>query len=158
MPVPPAGTRVTGRIVTRNWALFERTSSARTCGGEGGLVIVTIDGSSLTCAQVAAVARQRATVAVAAAAEAAARAARQVAQEVAARQPVYGRTTGVGANHVVPISERDRAEHGFRLLRSHAAGRIAEGEFDVCTGGLRSRVTFMLRRRFVADSLWISGA
>ena len=83
---------------------------------------VTIDGSSLTCAQVAAVARQRATVAVAAAAEAAARAAWQVAQEVAAKQPVYGRTTGVGANHVVPISERDRAEHGFRLLRSHAAG------------------------------------
>ncbi len=84
--------------------------------------VVTIDGSSLSCAQVAAVARQQATVAVAAAAEAAAQAAWQVAQEVAAQQPVYGRTTGVGANHVVPLSERDRAEHGFRLLRSHAAG------------------------------------
>jgi histidine ammonia-lyase len=84
--------------------------------------VVTIDGSSLSCAQVAAVARQQATVAVAGAAEAAARAAQQVAQEVAARQPVYGRTTGVGANHVVPLSERDRAEHGYRLLRSHAAG------------------------------------
>ena len=84
--------------------------------------VVTIDGSSLTCAQVAAVARQRATVAVAGAAQDAARAAWQVAQEVAAKQPVYGRTTGVGANHVVPISERDRTEHGLRLLRSHAAG------------------------------------
>ena len=39
-----------------------------------------------------------------------------------------------------------------------AAGRIAGWEFAVCTGGLRSRATFMLRRRFVADSLWISGA
>jgi len=84
--------------------------------------VVTIDGSSLSCAHVAAVARQRATVAVAGAAQDAARAAWQVAQEVAARQPVYGRTTGVGANHVVPLSERDRAEHGIRLLRSHAAG------------------------------------
>jgi histidine ammonia-lyase len=81
-----------------------------------------IDGSSLTCAQVAAVARQRASVAVGEAAVAAARAAWQVAEDVAARQPVYGRTTGVGANHAVPLSEPDRAEHGFRLLRSHAAG------------------------------------
>jgi histidine ammonia-lyase len=84
--------------------------------------VVTIDGSSLSCAHVAAVARQRATVAVASAGQDAARAAAQVAQEVAARQPVYGRTTGVGANHVVPLSERDRAQHGIRLLRSHAAG------------------------------------
>lgn len=84
--------------------------------------VVTIDGSSLTCALVAAVARQRASVVVAEAAVAAARAAWQVAEDVAARQAVYGRTTGVGANHVVPLTERDRAEHGFRLLRSHAAG------------------------------------
>jgi histidine ammonia-lyase len=84
--------------------------------------VVTIDGSSLTCAEVAAVARRRASVTVGDAAVTAARAAWQVAQEVAARQPVYGRTTGVGANHVVPLSETDRAEHGFRLLRSHAAG------------------------------------
>ncbi len=84
--------------------------------------VVTLDGSSLTCAQVTAVARQQATVAVSDTAVAAARAAWQVAQDVATRQPVYGRTTGVGANHVVPLSERDRAEHGFRLLRSHAAG------------------------------------
>jgi histidine ammonia-lyase len=84
--------------------------------------VVTLDGSSLSCAHVAAVARQRATVTVAEPAEAKARAAWEVAREVAARQPVYGRTTGVGANHVVPLSEHDRAEHGFRLLRSHAAG------------------------------------
>ena len=84
--------------------------------------VVTIDGSTLSCAQVAAVARQRASVAVAPTAVAAAQAAWQVAGEVSAQQPVYGRTTGVGANHVVPLSDEDRAEHGFRLLRSHAAG------------------------------------
>lgn len=84
--------------------------------------VVVIDGSSLTCDRVAAVARQRANVVVGEMAVAAARAARQVAQDVATRQPVYGRSTGVGANHVVDLGERDRAEHGFRLLRSHAAG------------------------------------
>ena len=53
---------------------------------------------------------------------AAARAAWQTGRDLAARQPVYGRNTGVGANHVVDLSEDDRAEHGIRLLRSHAAG------------------------------------
>src|SRR5262245_63161048 len=38
------------------------------------------------------------------------------------RQPVYGRNTGVGANHVAGLAGGDRAEHGVRLLRSHAAG------------------------------------
>src|SRR5262249_15168035 len=47
---------------------------------------------------------------------------RQLARDVATRQPVYGRNTGVGANHVVELGEGDRAEHGVRLLRSHAAG------------------------------------
>ena len=113
------------RIVTQN-SLFERGRQPGYGGEEGRdpvtTTVVTLDGSSLSCAQVAAVARQRAAVTVAEPAEAAARAAWQVAREVAARQPVYGRTTGVGANHVVPLSEHDRAEHGFRLLRSHAAG------------------------------------
>jgi histidine ammonia-lyase len=35
---------------------------------------------------------------------------------------VYGRTTGVGANRNVGLAEDERAEHGLRLLRSHAAG------------------------------------
>ena len=84
--------------------------------------VVVIDGTSLNCAALSAVARRQAGVAVGERAVAAARAAWQVGREVAARQPVYGRTTGVGANHVVELSERDRAGHGLRLLRSHAAG------------------------------------
>jgi histidine ammonia-lyase len=84
--------------------------------------IVVIDGKSLSCAALAAVARQHAGVAVGESAAAAARAAWVTGQELAARQPVYGRNTGVGANHVVALSEGDRAGHGIRLLRSHAAG------------------------------------
>ena len=39
----------------------------------------------------------------------------------AARRPVYGRTTGVGANRHVAV-EGPTVEHGRRLLRSHAGG------------------------------------
>ena len=85
-------------------------------------IVVVIDGASLTCAAVTAVARREAGVAVGERAVAAARAAWQTGRDLAARQPVYGRNTGVGANHVVELSEDDRAEHGIRLLRSHAAG------------------------------------
>ena len=83
---------------------------------------IVIDGSSLTCAEVAAVARGEAEVTVAAAAVHAAQAAWQVARGVAARRPVYGRTTGVGANRTVDLAGSDAAQHGLRLLRSHAAG------------------------------------
>ena len=40
---------------------------------------------------------------------------------VASRRRVYGRTTGVGANRHVAVGD-DAAEHGRRLLRSHAGG------------------------------------
>jgi histidine ammonia-lyase len=83
---------------------------------------IVIDGSSLTCPQVAAVARGEAQVAVGAAAESAARAAWQVAREVAVRQQVYGRNTGVGANRTEEVGEGEESEHGLRVLRSHSAG------------------------------------
>jgi histidine ammonia-lyase len=83
---------------------------------------IEITGSSLTCAEVAAVAGGTAKVTVAPAAEQAARAAWQVAREVTGQRPVYGRTTGVGANRNVGLADADLAEHGLRLVRSHAAG------------------------------------
>jgi histidine ammonia-lyase len=83
---------------------------------------IIIDGASLTCAEVAAVARDEARVAVAPDAAAAARAGWETARDVTARRPVYGRTTGVGANRNVGLAGGDLAEHGLRLLRSHAAG------------------------------------
>ncbi len=83
---------------------------------------IIIDGASLTCDGVVAVARDEAPVAIGAGAVTAARAAWETAREVAARRPVYGRTTGVGANRNVGLAGEELAGHGLRLLRSHAAG------------------------------------
>src|SRR5262249_697392 len=67
-------------------------------GQKGERVLVALDGTSLTCAGVADLAAGRATARIAAAGFERARAAAELARELAARQPVYGRTTGVGAN------------------------------------------------------------
>jgi histidine ammonia-lyase len=45
--------------------------------------------------------------------------AHQVAAELSTRFPIYGRTTGVGANRMTSVSPTD-TEYGMRLLRSHA--------------------------------------
>ncbi|SNS04039.1 aromatic amino acid ammonia-lyase [Actinomadura mexicana] len=83
---------------------------------------IVIDGTLLTCAQVARAAREDVTVAIAAAGVQRARDAWRVVREVTEAQPVYGRTTGVGANRVVDVEWEDADAHGLRLLRSHAAG------------------------------------
>jgi histidine ammonia-lyase len=44
------------------------------------------------------------------------------AVDAADRRPVYGRTTGVGANRSVAVPEADLLAHSVRLLRSHAGG------------------------------------
>ncbi|MEO3860713.1 aromatic amino acid lyase [Acrocarpospora sp. B8E8] len=74
--------------------------------------VVPLDGTSLTCAQVSAIGTGRATVSLGstAAADRSWRAATALAG------PVYGRTTGVGANKDVA------GQQGLDLLRSHAAG------------------------------------
>lgn len=63
------------------------------------------------------------TVRVSIAADALARAAKaaEAAERIAQRQPVYGRTTGVGANRTQQVDNGD-LNHGLRLLRSHASG------------------------------------
>jgi len=81
---------------------------------------ITLDGTRLTCEQVAAVARDGAHVDVAAAGLQRAHAAARVVREVATRRPVYGRTTGVGANRTTLVEAGDT--HGLHLLRSHASG------------------------------------
>lgn len=48
-------------------------------------------------------------------------AAATAAERIALRQPVYGRTTGVGANRTQSVKDGDLG-HGLRLLRSHASG------------------------------------
>ncbi|HEX2314612.1 MAG TPA: aromatic amino acid ammonia-lyase [Thermomonospora sp.] len=88
---------------------------------------IVIDGAGLGCAEVARVAREEIVVTVGPAGVERAKAAWRVARQVVADRPVYGRTTGVGANRLVNVEwepeETEGADtHGLRLLRSHAAG------------------------------------
>ncbi|GAA1538799.1 aromatic amino acid ammonia-lyase [Actinomadura kijaniata] len=83
---------------------------------------IVIDGTSLTCPLVARAARGDVIITIDPAGVSRARAAWRTARAVAAERPVYGRTTGVGANRVVEVEWEDADAHGLRLLRSHAAG------------------------------------
>ena len=84
---------------------------------------VRIGDEPLTPATVVAAARAGAIeVELTAAARDRIAASREAAERLAQRQPVYGRTTGVGANRHVAVQEADLREHSVRLLRSHAGG------------------------------------
>src|SRR4051812_36313828 len=83
---------------------------------------IVIEGTSLTCAEVARIARADVPVAVSDAGMARARRAAEAAMEAVSVRPVYGRTTGVGANRLVGIAGEDADAHGLRLIRSHASG------------------------------------
>ncbi|MGD0686426.1 MAG: aromatic amino acid ammonia-lyase [Streptosporangiaceae bacterium] len=85
-------------------------------------LVVVLDGTSLTCGDVAAVARGAVHVSLSAAGRQRARAAAEVAAYATARREVYGRTTGVGANRQTPVRGSDVAGYGLRLVRSHAGG------------------------------------
>ena len=78
-----------------------------------------LDGIGLTCAKVRNIARDGQRVAVGPAGLRRAGQARAVVQRAVASRPVYGRTTGVGANRSVQVTD---GGHGLRLLRSHAGG------------------------------------
>jgi histidine ammonia-lyase len=83
---------------------------------------VLLDGQTVRCPQVRDVARGLAVAAMTDAGLGRAAAAASTAAQVAASREVYGRTTGVGANRDQPVTAQDEAEHGYRLLRSHAGG------------------------------------
>jgi histidine ammonia-lyase len=85
-------------------------------------VPVPLNGHGLTCAHVHAIVRDRLPVVVTDDGMARARAAHRTATELAGRRPVYGRTTGVGANREFAVADLGDPEHGLRLLRSHAGG------------------------------------
>ena len=84
--------------------------------------VLVLDGTALTCAEVAAVARGQARVAVSRPGRDRAAAAAQAVRRISAQREVYGRTTGVGSNRDVTVAGGDIAGHGLRLLRSHAGG------------------------------------
>jgi histidine ammonia-lyase len=62
-----------------------------------------------------------------------------LADAVAARRPVYGRTTGVGANRIIAATG-DRTGHAMRLLRSHATGLGTELPDDIVRATLLIRL------------------
>jgi histidine ammonia-lyase len=84
------------------------------------LTVITLNGSGLTVSEVARIAGGEAVELDPAAVARAGRGWR-IATEAAARQPVYGRTTGVGANREIDVPLDERSGHGRRLLASHAA-------------------------------------
>ena len=110
--------------------------------------MISLDGVGLTAADIAAVAHRAASIEVSLRARSRVAASHEFAVRVAAERPVYGRTTGVGANRGVQVS--DPAEHARGLLRSHATS----------AGPLRSpeRVRAMLAVRLAQLAAGGSGA
>jgi histidine ammonia-lyase len=88
----------------------------------GSRSLVLLDGQRVSCSQVREVARGLASAVVTDEGIDRAEAAARTVAQVAATRAVYGRTTGVGANRDQPVGVEDEAEHGYRLLRSHAGG------------------------------------
>ncbi|SHK56902.1 histidine ammonia-lyase [Pseudonocardia thermophila] len=82
---------------------------------------VVVDGRHLRRTEVVAVARNRPPVHLHPAGRARAAEAAELGARLARTRPIYGRSTGVGANRheIVPA---DDPEHGLRILRSHASG------------------------------------
>ncbi|MET3175268.1 UNVERIFIED_ORG: histidine ammonia-lyase [Arthrobacter sp. UYCu721] len=94
--------------------------------------MIEIDGRHLALKDIVAVATGGARVSLAASAVATMAASQRSARATARARPVYGRSTGVGANRSVTLDPTDTGMdmHGLNLLRSHAvdAGRALDRE------------------------------
>jgi histidine ammonia-lyase len=101
------------------------------------LMTITLNGSDLTVTQVVAAARHGETVALAPEAIAAMRRSRAVVRDVlAAGEPVYGLTTGVGERKAYLLDPAERQRFNHRLVLNH---RIAQGDAapaDVVRGAM----------------------
>ncbi len=80
--------------------------------------MIRIDGAHLTCADIAAAAYRRDGIVVTNDARHRVAASYQFADRISRERTVYGRSTGVGANRDVDIT--DPARHALSLVRSHA--------------------------------------
>jgi histidine ammonia-lyase len=114
--------------------------------------MITVDGRTLTCADVALVARDQELVTIAD--EAAARAAGAHRAARAAQGPVYGRTTGVGANGAVAIESGPGT--GLRLIRSHASGAGEPVAGEVARAMLTVRLNQLAAGGSGADPAWLT--
>lgn len=92
---------------------------------------VPILGAVLTVQQVASVARAHAPVQLSAQGRKRAEQAHLAVRNAAKQRSVYAQSTGVGSNKDTPVFGTDAADHGLRLLRSHAAsaGPLLDTEF-----------------------------
>ena len=92
--------------------------------------MIEIDGEHLTSVQIAALAQRRETCEVTAEAWRRVGRSRAFAERISALRPVYGRSTGVGANRSIGIEDAATHAHANALLRSHAtsAGRPRSAE------------------------------
>lgn len=82
---------------------------------------VRITGNDLTIRQVVLVARTNAPVQLSQTGRNRAAAAHAAILRAASQRPIYGQSTGVGANKNTAVPSTDTADHGLRLIRSHAA-------------------------------------
>ncbi|MEU7640813.1 aromatic amino acid ammonia-lyase [Streptomyces sp. NPDC039016] len=83
---------------------------------------LTLDGRSLSAAQVASLARRGTLPLLDLKARERVQEARKTAQQITARRRVYGYTTGVGANRTATVPDSAVDTFGMRLLRSHSGG------------------------------------
>jgi histidine ammonia-lyase len=113
---------------------------------------VMMDGATLDCAALAAVARGGARVVVTPQGRARAAAAHQ-ALAAMGQDAVYGRTTGVGANNRMPVPPG--SGHGLRLLRSHAGGAGEPATAEVARGALAIRLNQLAAGGSGADPAWL---
>jgi histidine ammonia-lyase len=94
--------------------------------------MIEINGRQLKLSDIAAVAAGGIQISLAPSALARMTASQQSARASARTRPVYGRSTGVGANRSIVLDQRnaDVTAHGLNLLRSHAvdAGRVLDKE------------------------------
>lgn len=94
--------------------------------------MIEIDGRRLGLAQIVAVAAGGTKVTLSPSAVERMAASQRSARATAQARPVYGRSTGVGANRSVTLDQADTAvdAHGLNLLRSHAvdSGRALDRE------------------------------
>lgn len=92
--------------------------------------MIEIDGEGLTSAGIVLLAERRDSLTVTAEAWRRVGRSRAFAERVSAVRPVYGRSTGVGANRSIGIEDAAAHAHARALLRSHAtsAGRARSAE------------------------------
>lgn len=83
---------------------------------------IVLNGRTMTCVETVRIARSHTPVVVGADGRRRVDESWRAARRVVLTRPVYGRTTGVGANRSESVSAEDLPEHGLRLLRSHAGG------------------------------------